>query len=205
MYGFTGATVGQLPCLAIASSTTSYGRQLLMRTKDYVQTHFTLENGCVARVCRSSEQEVKDRQRIFILFLSFNAGKSVLSPSMLICSCILLFSPSSYVHSLSATRYTCNSYPANADVVYGDTDSVMIKFGAATVAETMPLAEKAAAEVSSIFPDPVKLEFEKVYWPYLLMNKKRYAGLLWTNSEKHDYMDCKGLETVRGESFRRLL
>ena len=93
--------------------------------------------------------------------------------------------------------YTCNSYPANADVVYGDTDSVMIKFGAETVAETMPLAEKAAAEVSSIFPDPVKLEFEKVYWPYLLMNKKRYAGLLWTNSDKYDYMDCKGLETVR--------
>jgi len=88
-------------------------------------------------------------------------------------------------------------------VVYGDTDSVMIKFGAATVAETMPLAEKAAAEVSSIFPDPVKLEFEKVYWPYLLMNKKRYAGLLWTNSDKYDYMDCKGLETVRGEPMRK--
>ena len=45
MYGFTGATVGQLPCLAIASSTTSYGRQLLMRTKEYVETHYTVENG----------------------------------------------------------------------------------------------------------------------------------------------------------------
>jgi hypothetical protein len=50
VYGFTGATVGQLPCLAIASSTTSYGRQLLMRTKEYVETNFTLENGCVWRV-----------------------------------------------------------------------------------------------------------------------------------------------------------
>ena len=49
VYGFTGATVGQLPCLAIASSTTSYGRQLLMRTKEYVETNFTLENGCVWR------------------------------------------------------------------------------------------------------------------------------------------------------------
>ena len=26
---------------------------------------------------------------------------------------------------------------------------------------------------------------------YLLMNKKRYAGLLWTNTDKHDKMDCK--------------
>ena len=45
VYGFTGATVGQLPCLPIASSTTSYGRQLLMRTKEYVQTHYTVDNG----------------------------------------------------------------------------------------------------------------------------------------------------------------
>ena len=36
VYGFTGATVGQLPCLAIASSTTSYGRQLLEKTKEII-------------------------------------------------------------------------------------------------------------------------------------------------------------------------
>jgi len=83
------------------------------------------------------------------------------------------------------TNYTmANGYKANADVVYGDTDSVMIKFGAGDVGETMPLAEKAAEEVSKIFPSPIKLEFEKIYWPYLLMNKKRYAGLLWTKPEK---------------------
>ena len=38
------------------------------------------------------------------------------------------------------------------------------------------------------------------YHPYLLMNKKRYAGLLWTNTTKHDYMDCKGIETVRRDN-----
>lgn len=55
-----------------------------------------------------------------------------------------------------------NGYPHDADVVYGDTDSVMVKFGCKTVAEAMPLAEKAAEEVSRIFPKPIKLEFEKV-------------------------------------------
>ena len=29
VYGFTGASVGQLPCLAIAASVTSYGRKIL--------------------------------------------------------------------------------------------------------------------------------------------------------------------------------
>lgn len=76
----------------------------------------------------------------------------------------------------------------------------MINFGAPTVAEAMPLAEKAAQEVSQIFPKPIKLEFEKVYFPYLLMNKKRYAGLLWTNPEKYDKLDAKGLETVRRDN-----
>jgi DNA polymerase delta subunit 1 len=76
----------------------------------------------------------------------------------------------------------------------------MIKFGYATVAESMPLATKAADEVSAIFPKPIKLEFEKVYFPYLLMNKKRYAGLLWTNPDKYDKLDAKGLETVRRDN-----
>mmetsp|Transcript_32487 Transcript_32487/g.103588 ORF Transcript_32487/g.103588 Transcript_32487/m.103588 type:complete len:342 (+) Transcript_32487:1203-2228(+) len=76
----------------------------------------------------------------------------------------------------------------------------MVKFGIKDVARTMPLAEQVAQRVTDIFPRPVRLEFEKVYFPYLLMNKKRYAGLLWTSPEKHDYLDAKGLETVRRDN-----
>ncbi len=36
-----------------------------------------------------------------------------------------------------------------------------------------------------------------MYFPYLLINKKRYAGLYFTKPDKHDKMDCKGIETVR--------
>lgn len=43
------------------------------------------------------------------------------------------------------------------------------------------------------FAKPIKLEFEKVYYPYLLISKKRYAGLLWTNPDKFDKMDTKGI------------
>lgn len=136
VYGFTGANVGQLPCIPIASSVTAYGRQLLMKTQEEVEKIYTVENG----------------------------------------------------------------YPGNADVVYGDTDSVMVRFGVQTVAEAMPLAMEAANRVSNIFPNPIKLEFEKVYFPYLLMNKKRYAGLYWTNTEKFDKLDSKGLETVRRDN-----
>ncbi len=43
------------------------------------------------------------------------------------------------------------------------------------------MAERMSAGVCAV----------QVYKPYLLMNKKRYAGLLWTNPEKFDKMDTK--------------
>ena len=138
VYGITGATVGKLPCLAIASSTTSYGRQMIEKTKDEVQARYTVANG----------------------------------------------------------------YSHDAQVIYGDTDSVMVKFGPKDLAKAMELGEEAASLVSAKFLKPIKLEFEKVYYPYLLINKKRYAGLYWTGTEKYDKMDSKGIETVRRDNCR---
>ena len=59
-------------------------------------------------------------------------------------------------------------------VIYGDTDSVMVRFGVSTVADAMALGQEAAAAVTEKFVKPIKLEFEKVYFPYLLINKKRW-------------------------------
>ena len=49
----------------------------------------------------------------------------------------------------------------------------MVRFGVTTVAEAMKLGQEAAVAVSENFIKPIKLEFEKVYFPYLLINKKR--------------------------------
>ena len=138
VYGLTGATVGKLPCLPIASSTTSYGRQMIEKTKDEVEAKYTIANG----------------------------------------------------------------YSHDAQVIYGDTDSVMVKFGEKDLAKTMQLGQEAADYVSGKFIKPIKLEFEKVYFPYLLINKKRYAGLYWTKPDKYDKMDSKGIETVRRDNCR---
>ncbi|PSN65808.1 catalytic subunit DNA polymeras-like protein delta [Corynespora cassiicola Philippines] len=138
VYGLTGATTGKLPCLAIASSTTSFGRQMIEKTKAEVEAKYTIANG--------------------------------------------------YTH--------------DAEVIYGDTDSVMVKFGTNDLAKAMELGQEAADYVSTKFIKPIKLEFEKVYFPYLLINKKRYAGLYWTNPNKWDKMDTKGIETVRRDNCR---
>jgi len=54
--------------------------------------------------------------------------------------------------------------------------------------------KQAAEMISKEFPSPIKLEFEKIYFPYLLMNKKRYAGLVWVGEEKWSKLDAKGIE-----------
>ena len=87
-------------------------------------------------------------------------------------------------------------------VIYGDTDSVMIDFGVDDMATVMRIGEAAAAYVTKFFATPIKLEFEKVYFPYLLINKKRYAGCYWTNPERYDRIDSKGLATVRRDACR---
>jgi DNA polymerase delta subunit 1 len=59
------------------------------------------------------------------------------------------------------------------------------------------LGDEAAKYVTTRFIKPISLEFEKVYFPYLLINKKRYAGLYWSNTHHYDKMDCKGIEVKR--------
>lgn len=93
-------------------------------------------------------------------------------------------------------------------VVYGDTDSVMIQFpGITTVHEAFPLAARAASEVTNFLrtktslPGFVKLEFEKVYLPYLLIKKKHYAGMKYEGEpDDPPYLDAKGLAVVRRDN-----
>tara|TARA_R110000851_G_scaffold13613_3_gene46362 strand:- start:104 stop:1438 length:1335 start_codon:yes stop_codon:yes gene_type:complete len=139
VYGFTGAGKGILPCVPIASTTTSRGRGMIEETKNYVEANFP-----------------------------------------------------------------------GAKVRYGDTDSVMVEFdvggrtGEDAVRYSWEVGERAAEECSALFKKPNNLELEKVYWPYFLYSKKRYAAKLWTkgkDDQMHmDYIDIKGLQVVRRDN-----
>ncbi|EGG13498.1 DNA polymerase delta catalytic subunit [Cavenderia fasciculata] len=111
---------------------------------------------------------------------------------------VMLDTTKNYVEN---TYTIANGYENDAKIIYGDTDSVMVKFGVKTVAEAIELGRKASKEITAkCFIRPINLDFEKVYYPYLLINKKRYAGLFWTKTDTHDKMDVKGLEVVRRDN-----
>lgn len=93
----------------------------------------------------------------------------------------------------------------DCEVVYGDTDSVMVKFnGISDKNVAFDMGDEAADKITDKFPDDVVLEMEKIYEPYLLLGKKRYAGLMYTRNKKgeveFDYMDAKGIELIRRDN-----
>ena len=95
-------------------------------------------------------------------------------------------------------RYNTDSLKVK--VVYGDTDSVFVKCFGNSVSEAIDLGHLISKEVSEIWPDPIQLDFEKILFPSLLQNRKRYAGLLWTTAEAPQGIDIKGIETNRRDA-----
>ncbi|MBI4176171.1 MAG: hypothetical protein HY518_03125 [Candidatus Aenigmarchaeota archaeon] len=84
-------------------------------------------------------------------------------------------------------------------VIYGDTDSVMVKADADL--EKLPeLGSEIAAHITKELPGIMELQFEKIFKRFLPLTKKRYFAL-WVarnaDGTWRDGIEMKGVETVR--------
>ncbi|PGH08313.1 hypothetical protein AJ79_06000 [Helicocarpus griseus UAMH5409] len=85
-----------------------------------------------------------------------------------------------------------------AEVVYGDTDSIFVYLKGRTKDEAFDIGEEIAKTITDSNPRPIKLKFEKVYHPCVLLAKKRYVGYKYeSRSQQKPDFDAKGIETVR--------
>ncbi|KAG5067189.1 hypothetical protein JHK86_010920 [Glycine max] len=99
-----------------------------------------------------------------------------------------------------ALKISANSVYGFTGATIGQLPCLEISSSVTSYEEAMNLGREAAEYISGTFTKPIKLEFEKVYYPYLLISKKRYAGLFWTKPDNFDKMDTKGIETVRRDN-----
>ncbi|KAK3695542.1 hypothetical protein B0T22DRAFT_455554 [Podospora appendiculata] len=85
-----------------------------------------------------------------------------------------------------------------AEVVYGDTDSLFIYLKGRTREQAFDIGAEMAEAITHQNPRPIKLKFEKVYHPCVLLAKKRYVGYKFESRDQPipDF-DAKGIETVR--------
>ena len=114
-----------------------------------------------------------------------------------------------YVYDLTTESHHFHVGPG--ELVVHNTDSVMVEFdmqgrtGQEALDYSWQLGEKAAEMCNELFKKPKNLELEKVYWPYILYSKKRYAAKMWTQGRdgkmKMDYIDVKGLQLVRRDNI----
>ena len=90
-------------------------------------------------------------------------------------------------------------------VRYGDTDSVMVEFKTKTdgsIQESWDMGVVAAKRATEMFKHPNELELEKIYTPFFLFNKKRYAALKYDDPKGEPTIDVKGIQLVRRDNCK---
>jgi DNA polymerase elongation subunit (family B) len=66
-----------------------------------------------------------------------------------------------------------------ASVVYGDTDSIFVKFPTTDLAESIRLGIQAGERITSQCRRPYKIAYEKTFYPFILFCRKRYVGMMY--------------------------
>ena len=97
---------------------------------------------------------------------------------------------------------------SKAEYIYGDTDSVFFTFhledldgtkitGEKALDITIDLAQEAGALATKMLKQPHDLEYEKTFYPFCLLAKKKYVGILY------EYNPKKGKRKEMGIVLRR--
>ena len=84
-------------------------------------------------------------------------------------------------------------------VVYGDTDSVMVKVDEEDMGKIKEIGNKISDHITKQLPGCLELEFEKFFKRFLPLTKKRYVAWKFEpdNGEWKEGTEMKGIETVR--------
>lgn len=104
-----------------------------------------------------------------------------------------------------AKNFVEREYPGT-DVVYGDTDSIFIKFpvgnlsGLDAIYKAIDMCEEASGRISELLKRPHNLEFEKVICPMILCAKKKYVGFYYTGKSPKCTIKYMGIVLKRRDN-----
>ena len=87
-----------------------------------------------------------------------------------------------------------------AEVVYSDTDSLFVLLRGRSKDEALRVGQEMALAVTQRCLSGVDLKFEKVYFPCILVTKKRYCGSAWEHlGQQQAHFEAKGVECIRSD------
>ncbi len=99
---------------------------------------------------------------------------------------------------INKTKEVAEQVP-DCEVVYGDTDSIMVKTKTKDLDEAFLIGKRAEEIVNKEMSKTVQMKIEHVFKTLLILSKKRYAGLSCEKTDgkwKEEFV-MKGIETVR--------
>ena len=95
-----------------------------------------------------------------------------------------------------------------SECVYGDTDSVFIKFNTSDLSEAIRLGKEAGELVTKRLikenRQPHDLEYEKTFYPFILFSKKRYIGNKYEEDIKKYVQTSMGIVLKRRDNAKIL-
>ena len=150
---------------------------------------------------------IQSRQLALKLIANSIYGFTVVDPTMNKYSCYPIGITVTHFgrQMIQTTKKEVETRVPGSKVIYGDTDSVMIKFSEDSsqkaFVEAFDTARMLAREISKLFPKECALEFEKVFCPYDLLGQKQYAGIKWTDANSEGTVKCAGLASVKSDTI----
>ncbi|MCX8190989.1 MAG: hypothetical protein N3D78_02295, partial [Candidatus Aenigmarchaeota archaeon] len=100
---------------------------------------------------------------------------------------------------IETTRKIVEKHNKNWEVIYGDTDSIMVKINVNDLEEAFKVGSEIESVINSTYNGKMTVKIESVFKSFLIISKKRYAGISVEKVEGgyKEKLVMKGIETVR--------
>jgi len=211
VYGQFGASVSSVPCREVAASTTAVGRDRLLMAKKFVEKVFPK---LVKPVLKGDYEKFKKRINILFkkqtcceveMFVGTNVSDSKFVNYNECVNDINDFSKYAYD---KLTDYL-DGLTFCPKCIYGDTDSIFVDFRMRSKITNKIVKNKHILDmaiklgmmcseiINIILPSPHNLEYEKTFYPFIILQKKKYVG------NKYDFTPDKCNLVYMGIELKR--
>jgi len=197
LYGQCGSSVSAISMKDLAACTTSIGRDMLDLAKYFVEN---IMLDIIHLIKEAYETNNDDKYLKYMRKYYVNVSSKKLNDK-----------EEYYMRIKKEIFDLIGEYDIDPKCIYGDTDSVFFKLNMADKNKNpvndhnaMAISIKMGIIVTGILNNtldyPQGLAYEKVYWPFIIISKKRYVGNLYSTDPNEFYQKSMGLVMKRRDN-----
>jgi DNA polymerase elongation subunit (family B) len=224
LYGQCGSSISPIAMKPIAACTTSVGRDMLELARDFVENNlktivylikdaiFTGDDTKYLAYMRDYYKNVPDKRVGATEIVKNEKGEKIMENGKPLTRPLYTGKEEYYQWIKIKIYELVGDYDICPECIYGDTDSVFFKLNlkyketgvvfnshdALKISIDMGIIGTGILNHTLAFPQA--LAYEKVYWPFIILSKKRYVGNLYSDDPNDFYQKSMGLVTKRRDN-----